>query len=641
MVRCPLRRLLLRWIGWFFCINTGISVLIQMTYLRFLTDLHVIPGSSVGNRVLSWAFLIASYIAHTTLLNFGVALIPILICLILPKKRVIFPTAFVLAAVLIICQLVDRIAFSIFHTHALGEVWVIFKTNSLSQVLPLSNLEISLLVLIVLLVVLAEAGIGYLTLQAVRKHPGRFSGYGLGAFLSAMVAFSYGLMASVVTVPAEYRLNAAKSRLILRMARLVPYYRDLYNLLLPNDHHYKLKIQTADGSVPVQLIAPAKAVVYPRHALVSEPKKPLPNIVFIVIDTWRYDTMSASVTPHMARLARKSLQFKNNWSGGNCTKTGIFSLFYSLPANYWNPFLAQSTGPVFIKTLKKYDYQMEVLGSATLRFPQFEKTVFVDLNTLPGTKGTTTMSRDREITADFESFLKNRDRKRPFFSFIFYDSVHNYCEGSGRTHQKPFQPAVQDCARYALTQHTDPTPYLNRYRNAAHFVDREVHLVVHDLKDHGLFKNTIIVVTADHGEEFNDEKLGYWSHGTAYTPYQLQVPLFVYWPGMKPKVIQYKTTHFDIVPTLLKNVFGVTNPMADYSMGRSLFEAGDRPFIIAGSYDDYAVVGKNQITRIYPGGDYIINHINGWHIPNAQLDARTMSEAYEQLNRFYAEPDRL
>ena len=57
--------------------------------------------------------------------------------------------------------------------------------------------------------------------------------------------------------------------------------------------------------------------------------------------------------------------------------------------------------------------------------------------------------------------------------------------------------------------------------------------------------------------------MGYWVHASAYTPYQLHVPLLVYWPGKTPQVYSYFITHYDIVPTLMTEIFGCQNPLAD------------------------------------------------------------------------------
>lgn len=46
-------------------------------------------------------------------------------------------------------------------------------------------------------------------------------------------------------------------------------------------------------------------------------------------------------------------------------------------------------------------------------------------------------------------------------------------------------------------------------------------------------------------------------------------------------------------------ILGCKKFLADYTVGYSLFTTGSRPFLILGSYVDYAVLTKNQVMRIY------------------------------------------
>ena len=103
------------------------------------------------------------------------------------------------------------------------------------------------------------------------------------------------------------------------------------------------------------------------------------------------------------------------------------------------------------------------------------------------TPGDNSIIRDRAITKEFNRFLKKRNKKQPFFSFLFYDGVHNYCE-QATPEYKLFQPAVNQCDRFFLTPSSDPKPYVNRYHNAAYFADGEVHKVLDVLKVHHLLK---------------------------------------------------------------------------------------------------------------------------------------------------------
>ena len=89
----------------------------------------------------------------------------------------------------------------------------------------------------------------------------------------------------------------------------------------------------------------------------------------------------------------------------------------------------------------------------------------------------------------------------------------------------------------------------------------------------------MIILTGDHGQEFNDNGLNFWEHATNFTKYQVQTPLVIYWPKTKRRQINYVTNHFGIVPLLLTKILGVQNPTSDYSAGTSLFSPIPPPAI--------------------------------------------------------------
>lgn len=97
----------------------------------------------------------------------------------------------------------------------------------------------------------------------------------------------------------------------------------------------------------------------------------------------------------------------------------------------------------------------------------------------------------------------------------------------------------------------------------------------------------------------------------------------------------YRTSHYDIVPTLMTKALGCTSPILDYSVGTSLLSKNHRPYLIVGSYVDFAVLQKNRITTIYPGGDYSIEYSNGHTMPKAQLNPKLLKKMYWMLNRYF------
>ncbi|SUB70392.1 Phosphoglycerol transferase and related proteins, alkaline phosphatase superfamily [Pluralibacter gergoviae] len=155
-------------------------------------------------------------------------------------------------------------------------------------------------------------------------------------------------------------------------------------------------------------------------------------------------------------------------------------------------------------------YQFAILGSAALDHPPFDRTVFSGIENLRvTTPGKDQATRDRRITDDFKQFLDSRDAGRPFFGFLFYDAVHGY-DLHPDTMQTPFRPYWERVDHIMLDNAFDPTPYHNRYRNVLLYDDALIGEVLAKLKQQGLDDNTIVVVTTDHGEEFNDNHQNYW-----------------------------------------------------------------------------------------------------------------------------------
>jgi len=627
---------LYRWAGWFFFINLLLSLLIIMSYLRIIPNFNEVTGITSGGIILAWVFFFASFIIQFALIFFAGCALVVIAVSIYPRRWLAFVLGVILSTALMFGLIADSMAYALYHMHYAGVGWTIFKAGAMSEVLTLSYPERVFLFVMIAVIFIIEYFIAYFVWRRIAKQYRGSMGYRFAGVFAVLFATSYGLMYMATALGGKHWLTASDNHIILKAARIVPYYNDVYAMIMPVDSSFR-RIQTSQGEVTFQIRQLNKPLNYPLHSLSCVAEKKPYNILIIAIDTWRYDAMTKIITPYIYNFAQSTLQFQNHWSGGNCTKPGLFSMFYGIPANYWRAMLHQRHRSVLINQLTKENYQMGIFTSAPNNFPAFNKTIFLGIkNLIVRTEGETTVARDVKITKEFDKFLLKRDKNRPFFSFLFYDAAHNYCEPES-PHQKPFSPAVQSCERFSLTSDSPRMPYINRYHNAVYFIDGEVQKVLNNLKKNHLDDNTIVIITADHGEQFNDERMNYWDHASAYTPYQLHVPLLVYWPGREPKKIDYFTTHYDIVPTLMSNVLGCTGPTVSYSVGHSIFKKGDRSFLIAGSYADYAVITKKRITRIYEGGDYAINYVNGHHMIGAQLEPRILQDAYAQLNQYFHE----
>lgn len=632
------RKQLTRWAGWFFFANTILLLLVGLSYIPHLPDYGQVPLVSLRGEVMAASFALFAFIGQFALFSYLACALVVLCLWCMPKRWVAFTLGIVLASVMVMLLVADAIIFHLYHYHLAGLVWNIWLSGAFSQVIVLSPMEWLSAGLLALGVFLLECGLAVWVWKKIQcgapRHYGRFIAICVAA--SLFLSYTLYLSAGFVTTDAQNRSAASMSNdhLIVMEAQVVPYYINILSTLFPGNNSFQ-KLTNMNSGFFIQERQINKPLNYPLHPLTYKtPKKPY-NIVIIGIDTWRFDMMNKTVSPNIEKFSRAAWTFADNYSGGNSTRPGVFSLFYSISPRYWTAMLMQKRGPVFIHQLIQDHYQMGIFGSASLAYPAFDKTVFREVKNLEtNTPGDNAEKRDKNITTAFQQFIAKRDAERPFFSFLFYDAVHSYCE-TNTTFPTPFQPEVSDCNRVTLTNDSNPAPYVNRYKNAVLYEDSLVGQVLQTLKKRNLLNNTIVIITADHGEEFNDETLDYWGHASAFDPYQVRTPLIVYWPGTQPKVIRHKTSHYDIVPTLMTKALGCTSATSDYSAGRLLVSKRHRPYLLVGSYVDFAILQKDRSTVIYPGGNYEITYPNGHTMPQARLNPILLKKVYKGLNRYF------
>ena len=93
--------------------------------------------------------------------------------------------------------------------------------------------------------------------------------------------------------------------------------------------------------------------------------------------------------------------------------------------------------------------------------------------------------------------------------------------------------------------------YVAGYDGDIYTADAAIGRLVKFVKDHGWEKDTLIVVTADHGESMTDHDR-YFSHGSLYN-HDLHVPMVFWAPGrVTPgRKVTAHTGHIDVLPTLM------------------------------------------------------------------------------------------
>lgn len=593
-------------------------------YLAF--SVRYLFASGISLDFSGWLYVLVLYIGQFGMFAF-------IFCFILPLLGVIFSRgspgrwiAALFAVIGLFLLAIDGTIYRIYHYHVNAFVFLTLFSRAAGFIFNFAWAEWAVAILILAGGALIQLFIGRgLWNYCASKRPPRF----WPAVLGVLVALS--LFVSHLWHAYADAYNQVE---IVQAAETVPVYFGLTARRWMLAHNLVTEKQlNTNPAVALHQQSHIRKMRYPQHPLQFGSKKQHYNILIIGIDDVRFDEMTPKVAPHIMNFATKGWRFQQHYSGGNCTQPGIFTLFYGIPANYWGSTIHSATPPLLISSLQKYGYKTAAYVSAPLVQPAFYKNVFV---TVPKLRmynpGKTSWQNDVFITQEMVKFInKNAAAKNHFLGFMFYDAVHGYeVPPNFPLLLKPSQGSFN---RLTLNNDTDPTPYKNAHKNALHYVDTLVEKVLRTVEHNDLLKNTIVIITTDHGEEFNDNHHNYWGHSSNFSVAQTHIPFIMYWPGRGAREINYRTSHFDVAPTLLQGVLGVKNPISDYAIGHSLLQSGGRENLLLGSYSFMGLVTPHRILKFYPGGAYSLTdlHLN----PQRGVDPKAMHQAMLWMAQFY------
>jgi len=400
-----------------------------------------------------------------------------------------------------------------------------------------------------------------------------------------------------------------------RMASLQSYFPEL---VVVNRSSNSPIIQQQDSSQRFNY--PIKPITFEE----KDNKKPL-NVLMFVVESWRADMLTNEITPYIANFAKSSHQFENHYSGGNVTVSGLFSLMYGLSPSYLSsaqsaPFKHQT---LLTKSFAKQGYDISSYsGSNFNRFAM--KPMFFGEIASPGfvyPRQKSSSKNDLSVTTKVVADIKSANKNTPWFKFVFLTSSHHdydYPEQHRR-----FVPTPKITAEFLMNKQISAQPFLNDYQNSLHYIDSLFEQIHQAVIQSGQSEDTLIIVTSDHGEEFNDNKLGFWGHGSNFTNAQTTVPLVMHIPGQTELIRERsRSAHVDIVPTLLRHVLKASSPLSHFSSGFDIFDLPKTRGVAMSSYKDKAYLVDNTV---YSSGLLT----NKYHIDDLNKKPDTMN--YQQL----------
>ncbi|NQT79944.1 MAG: sulfatase-like hydrolase/transferase [Candidatus Aminicenantes bacterium] len=284
------------------------------------------------------------------------------------------------------------------------------------------------------------------------------------------------------------------------------------------------------------------------------------NFLLITIDTLRPDRLSCYSrehlkTPHIDSLAEKGVLFKKAFAHTPTTLPshtnillGTTPLYHGVHDN--SNFIVNEEFLTLTELLKNYDYSTGAFIGAFPLDSRFGLTqgfdVYDDYYGGISSQEFTYVERKAEVVVDKAmDWLKNQ--RDPWFLWVHCFDPHQ--------------------------RYDPPEPYRSLYKKDPYsgevaYVDFVLGRLFDYLEKNGLFENTLIIFTGDHGEALGQH--GEPTHGYFAYNATLWIPLIIYFPGGQPGEVNHEVCHTDIFPTVC-DTLGIEKP--SFLQGVSLMSA--------------------------------------------------------------------
>lgn len=422
---------------------------------------------------------------------------------------------------------------------------------------------------------------------------------------------------------------------IMSKFTVIPFYHPLtFNRIAAKYFGFK-------PDVDVTNVVSTGKLIYPRNELHIADNPNAINIFIIASDAVRNSILNDEVSPNIEKFKQDSLVFENHFSGGNATRFGIFSLMYGVNGTYWFDFLNNSKGSVLFDILKKLDYQIDIVSSTNTNWPEFRKTCYVNiLKNIKDDFVGVPWEKDKQSSEYFMKKVDSYTMDKPIFSFVFFDSPHGY---SYPQEFNKFNAQGENINYLNATKGSDEIKgALSRYKNSVAYNDKLFGDIIEKIKEKGLYENSLIIFTSDHGQEFYE--YGNFGHNSAFSKAQTNSPLIVKLPkSLKSKLqnIDTKqfTSHIDVVPTIL-NMIGLKNPIEDYSNGYDIFDKNQtRKYVFVANWNNNAVIARDYTYVFSNTPDKMFkNEIRDTKdyrkVENQKIDSEILLDIINQNKRF-------
>lgn len=344
---------------------------------------------------------------------------------------------------------------------------------------------------------------------------------------------------------------------------------------------------------------------------------PRPNVVFILVDALRADHIGAYgynrlTTPHIDALSEKSILYRNAYSVATWTVPSIASLFTATLPVVHRVDRPPVKGNALTVLDDGYLLANEVLSEAGYVTGMVTTIGWVSPNANYG-QGVDEFVRVRRSDWDLvkraEEFI-TKHRDRPFHLYLHLINLHDYYEPKrilnhralldadspllgleGQTAEQSYKLLSGTLGRQGALNEKDLAALAAAYDAGLRETDILIGRLAEFLETLELLENTLIVVTADHGEQFGEH--GVLTHaGESFYNEILRIPFIIAGRGRFTERTEIATpvSTIDIFPTLFA-LMGIETPKV-FQGEPILDEREDRAVFATSGRTWKAITGK-------------------------------------------------
>lgn len=381
-----------------------------------------------------------------------------------------------------------------------------------------------------------------------------------------------------------------------------------------------------------------------------------PDIVLVVIDTLRADHLGVyghdrPTSPNLDTFAQDALVFERGYAQAGWTLASFASLLTGQyphqhrvardskdPSRFGCLTPDQVTVP---EMMAAAGYQTAAFVNNTFVAPEFGLKQGFSVYDYNG--ATNDKIRPASETVDrVLAWLDGAAADQPVFTLVHMMEPHlDYApsEGFAGTFTAGLaRPGVLDPAQGSFFALRDakqaPAPevidYMERlYDEEILAADAALGALFEGLKARGRYQDAVVVVTADHGEEFWDH--GRFEHGHALWSELTRVPFVVKAPGVAPGRVPTVVEHVDLARGLLTRAGA---PIADTVQGEDLFAVAAAPPTSRLSLQENCMYGLPCISVIDETHRMVFSPLEGtaqiWSVDAEARDAERLQGAPQQ-----------